>query len=148
MSDQLFESSVTLAVHAGIAFVILGLITRWTKLDYQKALAIIGAIGISLFVACIGIPFFFQGYADSSVVHGDVPLGWTRNPVIGLFAYLYTFKWMGFAWLSTSISCVAAGRFSRKAIVDILAKSALVLMACIMLTQLDAFAETINVVLE
>lgn len=137
-----------LGIHASIAVAIIALVTRWTNVGYQRALAIGGAIAILLFVICIGIPFFFQGYAESSTVTARTPLGWTRNPAIGLFAYLYTFRWTGFAWLSISTVCVALGQFSPRIIVDVMAKSALVLLASIMLSRLDTFAQTINLVLE
>lgn len=149
MSDGLFESIVVLLIHAGIVLAAIISINRWTKVDHQKALAIIGAIGIGLFAICIGIPFFFQGYAEWSPGGERQPLGWTRNPLVSLFAYQYSSKWMGFAWLSTSIVCLSLGRLSAtRAIMDSIGKSALILVACIMLTRLYAFAETINLVLE
>jgi hypothetical protein len=145
--EQYFEPAILLGAHAGIAGVIVALLTRWAKMDYKRILAIIGAVGVTLFVICIGIPYFFQGYAHQGGVTG-IPLGWTKNPAIGLFAYLYTFKWAGFAWLFTSTVCSALGRFSASNASDALAKSGILLFACIMLTRLDAFAQTINPVLE
>lgn len=144
----MFEAVIMIAIHASIVAAFVAVITRWTNMGYQRALAVIGAVAILLFVICIGIPFFFQGYAEWNPTNEREPLGWTRNPLIGLFAYLYSFKWMGFAWLSMSIACLALGRFSTRIIVDTIVKSALIVLACIMLTKLYAFAETINLVLE
>src|SRR5262245_44921968 len=137
MSDQLFEAIVLLVVHVSIVVAAIGAIRLWTKVDQQKALATIGLTGIALFVVCIGIPFFFQGYAEWNPTSEPEALGWTRNPVIGLYAYLYTFKWMGFAWLFTSIVSLALGRLSAKVAVDTIAKSTLILLACILLTRID-----------
>jgi hypothetical protein len=143
--ERLLEPVMMLGIHASMIVAVVALLTRWTNVGSERVLAIIGATAILLFVICIGIPFFFQGYASGTE---STPLGWTRNPAIGLFAYIYTFEWTGFAWLVISIVCIALGRFSTRISVDFLSRSALVLLASIMLTRLDAFAETINVVLE
>lgn len=136
-----------LGIHACIVLLIVVAAKRWAKAEYEKSLAIVGSLAILLFAICIGIPFFFQGYATSNVGDGTA-LGWTKNPVIGLFAYFYTFNSTAYAWLSLSVICIAIGRFSTRTIINAATKSILVLVACIMLTRVDAFGKTINLVLE
>jgi len=148
MIRELFEPLVLLAVHAGIVVAVVGATKRWAGMDYEKGLAAVGGIAVVIFAMCVGVPYFLQGYADTASLSEGVPLGLTKNAAIGAFAYFYTFKWNGFAWLSTALACIALGRFSATVIVDCAVKWALVVTACLMLTRVDEFAETINVVLE
>jgi hypothetical protein len=141
-----------LAISFAINLIVLALpvflLSRLKEMELRRVSAYAGTLYILVYIMAITIPFHFQGYSTLQEVAPGEPLGWTSNWLIGLFAYLYTFKTDAFAWLTISIIMVAQGEFVKHGRLDFVLKSAVIVLASWILTEVETYAATVNIVLE
>lgn len=139
---------LSLATNSAILYSIFLLLVWSKKVSKKTALAFSGCIAIIVYVICIAVPFYFQGYSDlENVTPGDA-LGWNSLYPIGLFAYLYTFKANGYTWLVISLLLIGYGSFSSKKLLDFTLKFACLIAASFLLLELHKYTATINMILE
>lgn len=119
------------------------------RMRYDVWLFLSGTLSLVIFAFCVTLPYNFQGYATLSSPSVGEGLGLTRLPVIGDFAYLYSFKWSAFVWLLVGLLATGIGNApSKKTVVNYIIKGSVVVIYAFCFVQVPNYAATINVVLE
>ena len=126
----------------------ISLILFRRRINIKKHLFIAGAISCSLFFLFIYIPYHYQGYSELKNVSVSDGFGWTKNMIIGGFAYLYTFNYYGFLWLFIGLIQISFGSFFKNKVIDVLVRVFIVFLFCVFLLEFHLYNSSINIVLE
>jgi len=118
------------------------------RASLSKCLFMASVVSLTLFVLCIVVPYHFQGYSRLEHPTSGEPLGWTALPFVGTFAYLYTFKSLGFLWLFTGVVQAGLGEISPRRVINSIAKTVVLVAFAYLLFEFHQFNSTINAVLE
>lgn len=105
-------------------------------------------LSFAMYMIGIGIPYYFQGYSALKEALPGEGMGWTKNFIVGTFAYFYTSNSLGLLWLSTGMLLAAFGGYEKNKMLSAIAKIILVLGFAWLLFEFHKFHATINMVLE
>lgn len=122
-------------------------VTLRKRFDASHRLFVSSVISLAVFTLCIGIPFYFQGYSQIQDSGGGEPLGWTKLPFVGTFAYIYTWQGWGFCWLILGLLEATFGDTSKRRVTNYLMKGLVCSGFAVLLFEFHKF-KVINVVLE